>query len=716
MKPEKPRRDREKLKLKIWQGHLGGIRGDARKGKVRAKEVPGNVMDLTEQDVDPDGRIHANLWTRLHDADWSPGLLAALIDSADEVEALLGRIWPGLHGRELETQKNALWEAIQRAQGLRSRKMRKVVSAVGQPRLFQGTTGQSTGEVYNTLLAENVELARSVYKSKYKRSLQQEGADQRGVEEQERRRWAMVIAGLIRDAKLPAAAVAEQTADPESTWLRLCGNRRARTLRQSARTWSKVTEWLGLACGEVWPSSFTRIIDYLEERSHEDCGHTLPGSVLSALQLMEAVGGVPPEDKMGSSPLLNNVVRSLTTQLASGAKPKKSAPLYTVAMVIAAELLVADAGASEIARILAFVFLLMIWCALRTDDVLWIDRSRLYLSDIGLRGVLMRSKRRRVRELPIFVVRTTSLSGQDWLQIGMDLYQQAAERFPGVQFLCTPRKDLEGFTRKYLVSATLMGWLHWMLLQLKTPRRLVGTWHADPEDSLIDMELGTHWSGHSARHCLPSWAAAIGIDGERRAFVGRWKAGVEVDHNTYVLTARQIVHGVQEEVLKAMCTGEPKSFFEVEVMGELVQYAADRNIPREAIRSRHMIWKRRFRTVALFQDFPMIADETWGMGALPTGEGDEEPNAGILLEGEDNTQDAPYWVSVSRKSGFRRLHRVGGCSVRPETVHRAEPVHSIHAHTADKKCQVCWKKEAAGEDSSSSSGSSSSSSEESGEL
>ena len=89
---------------------------------------------------------------------------------------------------------------------------------------------------------------------------------------------------------------------------------------------------------------------------------------------------------------------------------------------------------------------------------------------------------------------------------------------------------------------------------------------------------------------------------------------------------------------------------------------------------------------------------------------------GRLLEGEDNTQDAPYWVSVSRKSGFRRLHRVGGCSVRPETVHRAEPVHTIHAHTADKKCQVCWKKEAAGEDSSSSSGSSSSSSEESGEL
>lgn len=676
-------------------------------------------MDLTELDMDPDGRMHPNLWVRLQEADWTPFTLATLIGSAEEVEALLGRIWPALRDRELADQREALWEAVQRGERLRSRKFRKVALTVSQPRLNQGTSAPSTAEIYNTLLSENVELARSVYKSKYKRSLQQEGADQRGVEDQETRRWAMTIAGMIKDAKLPAATVAEQTADPESTWLRLCGNRRARTLRQSARTWTKVTEWLGLAYGEVWPSSVTRIMDYLEERSHEECGHTLPGSVLSALQLMEAVGGVPPEAKMGSSPLLNNVVRSLTAQLASGAKPKKSAPLYTVAMVISAELMVADVNASDTARILAFVFLVMVWCALRTDDVLWIDRSRLYLSDIGLRGVLMRSKTsgagRRVRELPIFIVRTTSLSGQDWLQIGLELYQKASEKFPGVQFLRTPRKDLEGFTRKYLVSATLMGWLHWLILQLRTPRRLVGTWQADPDDGLVDVELGTHWSGHSARHCLPSWAAAIGIDGERRAFVGRWKAGVEVDHNTYVLTARQIVHGVQEEVLKGMCSGEPKSYLEVEVTSDLVRFAADRGMPREAVTSRHMIWKKRFRLVALMQEYPMIRDDSWGLGALPGGEDDDEAGAGVLPEGEDNTQEAPYWVSVSRKTGFRRLRRVGGCSIHPDSVHRAEPVHVIHAHTADKKCQICWKKEPVEKESSSSSGSSSSSSSEESE-
>ena len=671
-------------------------------------------------ELDPEGKVHRNLWIRLSETGWTPDALSALVTSADEVEELLGRIWPALQDRELSLQKEALWEVIRNLETMRRRKIRRVAQAVGQPRLPHASSDKSAADVYNTLLAENVELARSVYKSRYRRSLKQEGADQRGVEEQETKRWALAIAIMIKDAKLPATAVAEQTADPESTWLRLCGNRRARTLRQSARTWAKVTEWLSLAYGEVWPSSFTRLIDYMEERAQEDCGHTMPGSVLSALQLMEAVGGVPPEDRMGSPPLLNNVVRSLSTQLASGARPKRSAPLYTVAMVISAEIMVCDQTASEVVRVLAFVFLLMIWCALRTDDALWIDKSRLYLSDIGLRGVLMRSKTsgagRRVRELPIFIVRTTSLSGHDWLQVGMELYQRVASGFPGVQFLCTPRRDLEGFTRKYLVAATLMGWLHWLTLQLKTPKRLAGLWQADPEDALVDVELGARWGGHSARHCLPSWAAAIGVDGERRAFVGRWKAGVEVDHNTYVLTARQIVHGVQEEVMKAMCTGEPKSFLEVEVMTDLVHYAAERGIPRDAITKRHMIWKKRFRVVALFQDFPMITDETWGLGALPGFDEEMETGSGVLPTAEDNTQEAPYWVSVSRKTGFRRLHRTGGCSIHPEAVHRAEPIFSIDSQTADKKCQVCWRKEPTEKDSSTSSGSSSSSSEEDVDL
>ena len=391
------------------------------------------------------------------------------------------------------------------------------------------------------------------------------------------------------------------------------------------------------------------------------------------------------------------------------AVPKRTAPMYTVAMVIAAEILVVDEALGEVVRVLGFIYLVMIWAALRTDDVLWIDRSR-FVSEIGLRGVLIRSKTsgagRRVRELPFFVVRTASLSGHDWLGIGMDLYLRISEFFPGVQCLCVPRKDFDGFTRKYLEAATLTGWMHWLILQLRVPKKIRDEWVVDPDDPLIEPDLGTHWSGHSARHCLPSWAAAVGVDSDRRAFIGRWRAGVEVDHNAYVLTARQVVHGVQEEVLRAFCSGNPRHYLEVEVIKELVQYGEPRGIPRAEITKRHMIWRRRERVVALFQRFPMIDREIWAAGDYLT---DELENPVVTLDGEEETEKAtPYWVSVSRKTGFRRLRKVGGCGIDPDSVFRSEMVMVVNKDTADKKCKLCWKQSAEKVDSDSSSGSSSS--------
>ena len=530
---------------------------------------------------------------QLQESGWDETSLTALTASEEDCAQILQMVFPGIRGEGRRQMAASLWGLVQQWELERKRKIRRTVQGVLQPRLGAMGAGPKPGEVYDAILAENLELARSVFKSRHKRAIRREGADQKEIEVAETKRWAMAIAVMVKEAKLPATMVAEQTADPQSTWLRLCGNRRARTLRQTARTWVKVVEWLELVFGESWPTSASRIIDYLEERALEGCGHTVPSSVLAALQLMESIGGVEREHRLGISPMLNNVVRSLSRQLGADAVPKRTAPMYTVAMVLAAELVVVDEALGPVTRVLGFVFLVMVWAALRTDDVLWIDRSRFVLSEIGLRGVLIRSKTsgagRRVRELPFFVVRTASLTGNDWLGIGMDLYLRVSEFFPGVQCLCVPRKDLGDFTRKYLEAATLTGWMHWLILQLRVPRRLDQEWVADPDEPLVDTELGTRWSGHSARHCLPSWAAAIGVDSDRRAFIGRWRAGVEVDHNAYVLTARQVVHGVQEEVLRAFCTGEPKHYLEVEVISELVQYGETRGVPRAQITKRHMM-------------------------------------------------------------------------------------------------------------------------------
>lgn len=230
--------------------------------------------------------------------------------------------------------------------------------------------------------------------------------------------------------------------------------------------------------------------------------------------------------------------------------------------------------------------------------------------------------------------------------------------------------------------------MHWLILQLKTPvRSRRGGWTADG-DALVPMEMGTRWTGHSARHCLPSWAAALGIDAERRAFIGRWKAGVDVDLNTYVLTARQVVHGVQEEVLRSFCTGKPKSYVEVELFEEMVKHAEARQLDGKLFVSGHMIWRRRDRAVALFQDFPMIEDVAWER--WEDMQGGRDGKTIPLVAAEESAEAAPYLVSISRKTGFRRLRKTNGCGIKPESVHRSEPVVTINSKVADKKCQICW--------------------------
>lgn len=573
-------------------------------------------VDLMESEDSDPGRESADpdvLLERLRESGWDREVLAALVETEDDMREVLRQAIPSYGGFELHLAIGSLMQWVERQRLSMSRRTKAMAQRASQPRLVRDDPPKDPGEVFEALLAENIELARSTYRSKYKRALQADGAVPAAVEEVETRRWALSLAKMIKEAGLPAVEIADNTADPCGTWIRLCGNRRARTLRSAARTWSKFSEWLGLAFNESWPSSVARLVDYLEERAHDGCGHTFPSSLLTALQLMETVGGVPREHRLGLSSSLINVTRNLGKQLMTDALPKKTAPLFTVAMVIAAEVLVMDLASPLVTRVLAFLFLVMIWGALRTDDVLWLDRSRLLLSEIGLRGVLLRTKTsgagRRVRELPVFVIRTASLSGFDWLREGMDLYLSCADGFPGVQCLCVPKRDLTGFTRKYLVAPTLTSWMHWLILQLKEPiRSRRGGWTAGGE-SLIPMEMGTRWTGHSARHCLPSWAAALGIDAERRAFIGRWKAGVDVDLNTYVLTARQVVHGVQEEVLRAFCLGKPRYYVETELFEEMMKHAESRQLDGRTFVGPHMVWKRRDRAVALFQDFPMIEDE-----------------------------------------------------------------------------------------------------------
>ena len=487
--------------------------------------------------------VPGRLAQTLLDAGWNDATLGALVTSREDGRSILAQLMPGLRGEGYEQSLDEIWALAQELGRKRQRMVSSIAQAAKQPRLtVPSESTMSAGAAYDSLVRESVELARKVFKSRKERLLRLDGAEPEKIESEETKRWAAELARFISLAELPAKAVAEGTAEPMTTWLRLCGNRRPRTLRQSARSWSKFHSWLQLAHGVDWPLDETMVIDYLEELTQGGCQPSIPSSLLSSLQVMEAIGGVPRDGRLGLSPMLMNVVRNLGKALSQGGPPKRTAPVFTVAMVLSAELGVFDIEEPIVFRILCFVMLLMVWCAMRTDDVLWIDRSRASLSELGFRGVLLRTKTsgagRRVKELPIFVSRLASLTGQDWLKEGMALYQDESENFPGVLFLCRPKLDGSGFTRKYLDSTLLASWMKWMLGRLRAPRRRAGFWILDPKEELAPDEWRSRWSGHSARHCLPSWSAALGVPAEQRAFLGRWKAGMETEANSYMCSHR----------------------------------------------------------------------------------------------------------------------------------------------------------------------------------
>ena len=64
----------------------------------------------------------------------------------------------------------------------------------------------------------------------------------------------------------------------------------------------------------------------------------------------------------------------------------------------------------------------------------------------------------------------------------------------------------------------------------------------------------------------------------------------------------------------------------------------------------------------------------------------EDPGPGL-----EPAVPAPYWASISIKKGFRRLHRTGGCWVKPgvDCAQWVE-VHSLDENAADASCKLCW--------------------------
>ena len=485
-------------------------------------------------------------------------------ETMDEAADLVQELLPHRSARDVATMSLAPSMARPLSEGLPSMPRR-----VLRPRV-------DPGEAFTSL----VESSPAIALEKLKKAIKARRASKVGREEREkesREKWGLELVSYIKEAGLPCADRTLAMGDHNNLWLRLFGNRTSKTLRNRAMAWRGFRAWMQVAYGSVWPDSVAAFLKYLEER-HEvkPLGKTTPGALLSSLSLLESVGQVPSDDRFSHDSMLIESVRSWQTELESGAKPVKQAPMYTVAILLACELVVRKSSIAVGYRLMAFFLLVMIWGTLRADDVQNIDPSSLQLSQVGLRFVLGRTKTsgpgRRVGTLPGFVSRTTGISGLDWMGEGMRILR--SEDFGWSRdFLCPQfSADWDDCSRDYLDAEGLALQIRRFLSELRTPFRHEGRWGLNRE-LLIQGRMVHYWTGHSARHTLPSLAAALDIGKEKRDFLGRW-AYSQHGSQDYVLTSRQVVHGVQNHVCRVLLTGSASGgYVEEEILNELEVYA-----------------------------------------------------------------------------------------------------------------------------------------------
>ncbi|CAE7505645.1 FCPC [Symbiodinium sp. CCMP2592] len=537
-------------------------------------------------------------------------------------------------------------------------------------------TGLSLHEHYNQIALQSPLALLPVLR---KRKLATDRVVDRGARATEeirlRQEYALRLAAIMQEAQLPVCKVLAGVSNAEEAWPRLFGTRRSKTLRNRFRAWDKFREWLLYSRGRSYPEGVADVLDYANERFQEGCGKTVLESLQASLSVIEGVGRVPSTQQISQDPTWQAQLKSYTADLVSAAPPEQPASMLTVAIILACEIFVCTPGEPSYLRALGFVCLLMVWGSLRADDVQGLLPQTMLLDERGLSIDLARSKTtgpdKRTHTVKVFVERSISLTGHDWLKVGYALWKDFDfER----DYLVL--KANEGFTEpleKSVPSSTVALYFRKVLSELKTPKREGRTWKANDQRPLLPGYTSSHFTGHSARNFLSSVGAAIDVDPRELDYLGRWKVGGE-GSATYIRTSRQVVHRLQSHIACSLVTGQPKHYIEVDSIKALTDYAAKAGESESQVRRRHTLLEG---SKGLGGSWPTLALEV-GVAAPPS------PVEQVSMPGSRGD----YFIVTSRTTGLRRLHMLG-CYVKPENCYDVKFVNHVGAEDVDNICKDC---------------------------
>ena len=633
----------------------------------------------------------------------TPLQLQAAFDSEEDCYTLLTGHFPDLIDEDVRNASAEMirWQSVS-APAFKRLRMQSVADG-----LFVLPSPQGIIDVrdsFSSITQSSTVVVLELASKKRQRKYKDEAPDVRAKKlDAERKKYTVFLANVIKTAKLPVVQIVESLDDPFSGWVHLFAARRANTLKNRYKSWRPFQNWLELHRGRIFPLNCKDIIDYMQFRVDEGCGKTVPESFSIALNLIEVLGRVPEDQQLSKESLWLGHVKSWSAELAADSPPRRPAEMYTVAMIVALELTVEDEFETIFARALAWVVLVMVWGALRCDDIQSVLPHRSHFSRFGLRLLLGKTKTtgpdKPQKEVIAHVHRTISLSGVDWLEIGHDIWKSDAFSYRRDYLVMEPRKDWEGVRRKFVPPSELSSLIRKLLSSLRVPTFRNSRWELAPTQLLLPDGLEMHFSGHSPRNFLTSVAALLGFSKDMRAYLGRWSIGM-TSSEEYVRTARQVVYKIQKAVNRSIVEGRDDEYFEDEAIESVCKAAEASGANPNRIRRRHTIMNTLSGHNCLGQVFPTITlAEDDGQVVTETDQDVDplllEEDARSMLAATSKSREAAeaskYFITVSRRAGHRRLHLVG-CFVKPANCCEVFLCNTVTADDFDAICRACRKK------------------------
>ena len=500
-------------------------------------------------------------------------------------------------------------------------------------------------------------------------------------------KYALLLYNYLVGAEAPIVAILQGVSEPEEACVRIFGTRRSKTLRNRFHSWNKFTRWLETSKGRTWPTGIEDLLDYATEAVKEGAGKTTIEAFTAALAVLEQVGRFEEGSMLSRDTTWISYSKNVTAELVDKGPMLHQAAQPTVAIALSLELYLNDTDRPKYSRSMAFVALVMLWGSMRSDDVQCMRPESMRLTIEGFSCKLWKTKTtgpdRRINMVQVFISRRAGFSGADWLSVGFKLWSEIECKR---DYLVMQASDgWETCCNKGVDASTVSLYARKIYKELCVPRWIEGQWRQNKERLLLPGECALHFAGHSARNFLASVGAAIGVPKDDRDYLGRWKIGGGGSAD-YTRTARQIVHRVQDLVSETVLLGRERGYIEADALDALQAYAEKRGEIGAVVRARHELVRvaKTGGNPRLGGRFPPLFMQSLQGPLMDPDEPEEDGGATAFPKGE-----AQYFVSVSRKSGFRRLHVNHACYVKPFKCQDVVYLDQVTASDFDAICKDC---------------------------